>query len=252
MKDDPYVVRLRYHVESAGYVMYDNPPPVEWPTEAFNMQLEEGIAAFQMLEHHTSEEAARVRVEQFLQEWAAYAALQIGRLEVRFEFERAEYSAALPPGPRLFVVDGPRIQVTTRQYPSPPSHFALSPDAETLWRRYERSLYGGEPWPSMGYACLTWLIATEGRRSRVAAKYNVSDAVLRTLKRLTSTVGDTQTARKFEAGRSPRPPTGVEEAWVNAAIARLILRVGQYASDPNRPMTKLTMADLPKLPPTST
>lgn len=91
------------------------------------------------------------------------------------------------------------------------------------------------------------LEAIEGTRRKVAKKYYIDMDVLQTLGRLTSTVGDTQTARKFDAGQSPRPYTGTETVWVEAAIRALILRVGKWAYDPNSPMPKLTMADLPKL-----
>lgn len=99
----------------------------------------------------------------------------------------------------------------------------------------------------MGFACLTWLEAIEGNRPKVGRKYSIDRDVLQTLGRLTSTVGDAQSARKFEHNHNPRTHTPTERMWVEAAIRALTLRVGQWAADPERPLPKITMADLPKL-----
>ena len=81
--------------------------------------MEEGIATVEMAEHYPSEREARERVEPYLRRWEAYAALRIGRLELRFEFEDAEWTSPQT-GPRLRAVGEPEIHVIVQQYPSPP------------------------------------------------------------------------------------------------------------------------------------
>lgn len=100
----------------------------------------------------------------------------------------------------------------------------------------------------MGYMCLSVLETSAGGRQAVGNLYDVDVKVLRTLGHLTSKIGDRQTARKAPAsGGTFRPHTDSERAWVEAAIQKVILRVGQYAADPNKSLPKLTMDDLPKL-----
>ena len=263
---DPHVVSLRYRLVPDETVSFDNPPPVEWKTEAFRLRLENGIATVEMVEHCASEQAAKERVDPYLRDYEVYIALnRHGLLEIHFEFDEAgtqviDRNPPPPPPPgspmiyleHAFVALVPptvsvTVHTTRRNYPDPPSQFALSPDAETLWQRYQVYLNGREPLASMGYACLTWLQSVEGGLPKLAEKYNISRDVLRTLRRLTSTVGDAQGARKFDANHQFRPYTGEEKAWVEAAIRALILRLGGYAADPNTPLPKLTMDDLPKL-----
>jgi len=245
----PHVVSLRYHLVTDEIVnVFASPPPLEWETGDFRLRLEDGIATVQLTKHYSSVQEAREVVERHLVRWEAYAALQSGRLELEFDFEGAEWSSQ-PKGPALTVIGEPRLEVIVHRNPTPPpDHFSLSPDAETMWHRYEGYLNGREPLASMGYACLTWLEAMEGGRPKVAEKYNVDMKVLQVLGRLTSTVGEAQTARKFGASYNPRPHTGAEVTWVEGVIRALILRVGEYAADPDRPLTKLTMACLPHLP----
>jgi hypothetical protein len=259
---DPHVVSLRYLLVTDDTVSFSNPPVVEWLTDAFRLRLENGVAEVGMVEHYASEREARERVDSYLRAYEVHAALsQHGRQELRFEFDKSgtQVIDRNPPPPGspqaisvqavgvVFSVGSPSFHVTRRQYPSPPNQFVLSPDAETLWHRYVGYLNGREPLASMGYACLTWLEAAEGARARVAAKYSIGIDVLQMLGRLTSTAGDAQTARKFEACRIPTPYTGTEAAWVEAAVRALILRVGQWAADPNAPLPQLTLAELPPL-----
>ena len=71
--------------------------------------------------------------------------------------------------------------------------------------------------------------------------------VLRTLRHLASTVGDAGDARKFDRNHNLRAHTAKEDTWIGAVVRALILRVGQWAADPNSSLPKLTMAGLPKL-----
>ena len=70
-----------------------------------------------------------------------------------------------------------RAQVARPRYPDPPHQFAVSPDVETLWNRYEGHLQGREPLLSAANACLTWLEATHGGRRNVARKFRISQKI---------------------------------------------------------------------------
>ena len=76
----------------------------------------------------------------------------------------------------------------------------VSPDVETLWRRYEGYLEGKEPISSMANFCLT-LVKQRGSGRKGAAKLlGIAFDVLRKLDELAATKGDEKTARKVPRG----------------------------------------------------
>jgi hypothetical protein len=258
---DPHVAALRYRLVPAETVSFDQPPLVERDTEAFRLRLLDGIATFEMVEHHASEESARRRVEPYLRAWELDVALRFGRSEIGFQFEGADVIDRSPPPPGTGQVIYPKavaavigvmgsvaVHLTRGQYPAPPEGFVASPDVETMWHRYERHLEGRELLASMAYFCLTLLEGSAGSRDRAAKQYGISGKVLDTLGRLTTEIGDEQTARKASRLRERRPYTGAEKTWLEATVKALIRRAGEwaYAAEAQRPT--LTMEDLPKLP----
>ncbi len=105
---------------------------------------------------------------------------------------------------------------------------------------------------SMAYFCLTVveIIGAPGLKGRqrreVASKlFNIDVDVLNKLGALTSERGDRTTARK--ARPSPVPLSDREQAWIEAAIKMLVVRVGEYSS--GQPLSQITMAHLPFLAP---
>ena len=54
-------------------------------------------------------------------------------------------------------------------------------------------------------------------------------------------------ARKLSPESQLRAPTAKEVNWIEASLKLLIRHAGQYAADPQREWSQLTMADLPKL-----
>ena len=107
----------------------------------------------------------------------------------------------------------------------------------------------------MAYFCLSVLKWSTGYRTatrkEAARRYVISLRVLDTLGALSSG-GDRQTARKLRPGIQPRPHSEADKRWIEAAVRALIKRVGEWAAAPTKPMPELTMADLPKLPLSST
>jgi len=81
----------------------------------------------------------------------------------------------------------------------------------------------------------------------VAKTYAIDLAVLRQLDDFAANLGDERTARKFHARSARREPTAQEATWIDAAIRRIIHRVGEHAYDPTAPWPKIRMSELPPL-----
>jgi hypothetical protein len=99
----------------------------------------------------------------------------------------------------------------------------------------------------MAYFCLTVVEERAGGRDKAAGRYAIEPNVLKTLGRLTSTVGDDKEARKAKGRTERRPHTGAEKAWIEAAVRALIRRAGEWASDPRASLPQIIMSDLPRL-----
>jgi len=256
---DPHVETLRYRVETANNVTYNNPPSIGVDEEEFNGHLEDGIFACEMKSHYPSIETAKKVVDQYLRAWEIEADLTRGRGEIRFIYEDAKVIDRNPPppdAPKVLQVEAGSIivatgeatmRVTRRKYPDPPQIFRVSPDVETLWGRYQGYLDGKEPLLSMAYFCLT-VLETRGkgnknRREAASKLFAIKKDVLDTLGRLTTQRGDNLTARKAQA--TPVTLSGSEEAWIEKVIKLLIRRIGEYRSAQTLP--QITMADLPPL-----
>ncbi len=271
----PHVSVLIYHLEMDETVAFHDPPPLEQETDAFHMRLADGVLRFEMKEHHASEQSARNRVWPHIRSWELWNALDLGRRALWFTFEKSEIVDLDPPPPlppgvieikRAIEINTAEMvtvgfegtaRLTDRrpQYPELPAGFVASPDVEMMWIRYELYRAGSDRITTMANMCLTVLQASAetwaaGRtnREKAANKYGISESVLKTLGKLASEVGDVQTARKVPKDRKFRPHAPAEIAWVEAVVRRLILRVGEWAFDPDARLPKLTMADFPKLP----
>lgn len=253
---DPHVNSLRYRLETDESLSFVQAPPIERETEDFRVQLRDGVVTFDMKSHHASEVTARKSADQWLRAWELDYALANGRPAIRFHFESAEVVDRDPPPPgtpQVIVVPtitchivgkNVKILLTCREYPEPPGRFRITEDVETLWLRFRQYQEGKEPLASMAYACETLFEACSKRNGN---PYNVSENILKTLRRLASEIGDSLTARKILSGGPSRPHTPSEVAWMEAAVKALIRRLGEYAAIPTQPLPPLTMADLPKL-----
>lgn len=260
--NDPHVVSLRYRlvpIERAGRsAEFDTPPPLEHTTKAFRVRLDSGIATFEMREHHPSEASARSVVDPFARAWEIKHALSAGVSEFALEYEDAEVIDREPPpppppgSPKIVQVGAATavgtaasvgVKITRTKYPDPPSDFALDPDVEALWQRWEGYLEAREPLQGMAYFCLT-VLQMYGGRSGAAARFGVSGKVLATLARLATETGDPATARKAEG--ASRPITPAEEAWVEATMKRLVQRAGQITAGVTD-LPEITMSELPRL-----
>ena len=249
----PRVESLTYLLETDDSVSFDA-DPVEHEVDAFSLRLENGELTVDLQGHFDSVDEARSRVEPFLEAWEVSYGIQFRRREISFSFEDAEVVREDTETDEIDVeletlevgvTENVAFQVERSEYPDPPDTFRLSPDARTLWNRYENYEEGREPLFSMGFACRNFLIKVMANgRQEAATKYNISDRLLQKLGTLTSTLGSPEVARKPSARR--REATSEERKWIEQAIRKIILQVG--ISDAVHELEKLTKEDLPPLP----
>jgi hypothetical protein len=272
---DPHVVALYYRLATLDYqsnaylpeptdtsVSFENPQPCEAETDLCTLHLAEGLLTCTMKVHYASPDAARKAVDPLLQAWELDDALERGRREIHFVFEKATViDRNPPPGGQTSSVHtmatrgtGVRFVLRTvrNAYPSSPApeRFKVSSDVDTLWHRYEGYKQGREPLLAMANACVTILESNcPGKKGKKGVKetYAIGDRVLRKIGDFAANYGDEYTARKFY-GRSTRQPLTPQQVdWIEKAIRMIIRRVGEYAADPTASWPMLSMSDLPPL-----
>jgi hypothetical protein len=163
---DSSVVSLRYCLQAADNVEFQNPPPIERENDAFKLRLEEGIATVWLKEHHSSPDSARPVVEKYLRSWELHAALQYGGSpDVSFKYESAQVreppqsSAGALQGAQVLIKGSATVRLTARTIktscPYPPDDFALSDDVEVLWALYDGYRQGRDRLLPMAFTCLS-------------------------------------------------------------------------------------------------
>lgn len=255
---DPHVQSLTYQLVTDDSVSFVDTEPVEHDALIFHVHLADDTLTVTMQEHFANVETARTAVEPFLRAWELDVALQHGHREIWFEFADAEVIDRNPPPPgasqklrmhvaeHTHVAEEVSVHLTRHHYPAPPTQFAVSPDVETLWQRYQGYVDGREPLPAMAYFCLTLLEGLAGNRKAIARVYGISGKILDHLGRLSSRHGDAASVRKFPKTGSFTPLKAQEQRWVETAIRAIFRQVGAHAAGASPP--QLTLADLPPLP----
>jgi hypothetical protein len=265
--NDPHVEYLTYRLETEESLEFEDPPPLEKESDDLRLRLAEDVLTVWPNDHFAREEEARENVEPYLRAWETFEALRrFGRREMRFVFESSRVVDRDPPPPgssQVVQVKGiasvAAVGTVTavsreRSYPEPPEGFVASPEVEFMLGRYDQYLRGREPLLAMAYACLTRL-EHEARHARgggtarrkAAREYGVDERVLSKLGHLTTVLGDEMGARKVEAQSENRPPNSREQSWIKGCVLTLIRRAGERSADPQRPLPRITMDDLPRL-----
>ena len=254
---DPHVVSLHYRFKTPEGIVYKDPAPLQAETDAFRAHLSDGALRIELNAHYAALEEARSVVEPFLRSWEILSGLEYGWSEVTFEFQHGEIVDRIPPPPGVIeghimaMAGGGQVRATgtaiscRHQYPAAPHGFAVNPDVETLWARFQGYRKGREPLLSMAYFCFTFLEALAGHAKSASASFAVSQPVLRKLSELSSTRGDVSEARKLEPGRPATPLAPQEKVWLEKTVLEIIRRVGEHGA--GKSSRKLTMADLPRL-----
>lgn len=257
---DPHVESLRYRLKTSATTTYKNPPAVKVIRDEFECHLNDGVLTCRIREHYPAVEEARRVVEGFLSSWEIKTALELGRDEMRFQFEDSHVIDRNPPppgSPKNIQLSGTVVMtsntsailhVTRRKYPDPPTVFTVTPDVETLWQRYNNYLDGKEPLSSMAYFCLTVVQnKADGRKSRKSAAklFSIQKTILCKLGNLTSNKGDAETVRKAPEKGSITALSEKEKKWIEAVVKILIRRTGELANIQS--VRRITMTDLPKI-----
>jgi hypothetical protein len=216
--------------------------------------LADGKLTVELAEHCSDEQSARHIVEQYLRTWEIETDLtgQIGQIRFTFLNSKIIDRDPPPPGGSRIVqaktaslrITGHKasIHITCGKYPDPPTAFATTPDVELVHNRWTRFREGKEPLQAMAYFLFTVIEKISGNPKQAASDFQVELAVLKKISELSSTKGDANTARKADFVEM----SGSENAWLEAAVRKIILRLGERAS--GKPLDKITFADFPQLP----
>lgn len=246
------VESLTYQLETDDTVSFDA-DPIEYDTDAFSLRLEEDELTVDLREHFSSVEEARECVDPFLEAWEVKYGTHFRQREIGFSYEGAQvvHEGAWTEKFSMRISElgvdlssDITYHIERPEYPDPPEKFRLSPDARTLWNRYEGYEQGREPLFSMGYACLEFLEGRAGGREEAERKYNIEYEVLDDLGRLSSTRGSPDVARKPSGSQGEATPE--ERKWIEEAIRKIVRQVG--VSDAGHDPETLTKGDLTPLP----
>jgi hypothetical protein len=220
-------------------------------------ELRDGKLTVEITEHFADEDDARRAIDPFLRAWEIEADLNSNVGMIRFKFDRADLIDRDPPPPGTpqfihakavatgIAVGNASLHVTYRKYPRPPAVFRTTTEVEIAYHRWMGYRAGKEPLQSMAYSILTLLESSAGGRKRVAQTFQIDEAVLDRIGKLSSTKGDARTARKFRRGTVLQELSSPEKQWLEQAIRRVIHRLGEHAS--GAPLPQITLTDLPKL-----
>lgn len=255
---DRYVKALIYDIRHGESVKYDRAQPTTFASEQFDVGISDGKATFEFRTQDIKTEAEALgTVSDYIERWELSAGLARGPDAFRLEYEMPllEETNPIPGQVRLvgrarfhFEIGGdPTVVTHPPEYPTPPSRFKVTSDVRSVFDRYMGYRRGRERLDSMAYFCLTVLEAVAnqepgpgGGRGKAAKVFSVSHNVLKEL-------GDLSSSHGRKAGGRDDPLTRDQEAFLEAAVPEIILRMAEHAHDPGAELPKITLADLPRL-----
>jgi hypothetical protein len=256
---DPHVERLIYSIDSEGRTSFKEPPPLTFEHPLGTFDARDGHLTVSLKEHFESEKAARHAVEEVLQAWQIQSDLDLDIGTIRFRFLRCDIIDRNPPPPgtpmelqsamlgAITMSGTATLSIQRARYPPPPTAFRVSPDLATAHYRWAQFRSEREQLPSVAYFIFTVLKhAAERAGATPELMFAIHRDVLKTVSKLASWKGDAKTARKAPKSGAYEELSGAERAWLEAAIVRLVKRLGEHAA--GIPLPKLMMSDLPKLP----
>lgn len=256
---DPHVDKLYYEMIIAEHTDYDKAHPIKEETDNFIISVVGKSVIFTMKKHFAKELDAKNMADDYLKKWEVLIGIQHSPDEIKFRFKKADTIDRLPPlddsktlniqsSVVVSTVTDVVLHLSRQKYPDLPKEFTLSPDVEMLYSRYLLYKKGSEPLPGMAYWCLTLLqTSAGGSRNKTSKQYQMSSNVLKQLSILASRKGDQSEARKFLVGQPLTPLKPIEKTWVEEVIKKIIIRVGEYAYDPDAKLNKITMSDFSDL-----
>jgi hypothetical protein len=253
---DPHVEEVHYEIGTGDGLSFSNPPPLVFTNHLGRFELAHGKLTIYPADHFADGAQAKAVIDPFLRAWQLESDLSRNIGSIRFKYtgvKKVDRAPALSGGSSLSVAAGEfllvgesvSVHITQSAYPAAPPDFRTTPEVEIAYNRWRAFRESREPLPSMAYAVLTLLASIAGSRGQASATCQIDKLVLDTIRRLSSTKGDSATTRKFAQGASVQPLTGRESAWLEAAIRRVVRRMGEHAAGAQ--LTQLTMHDLPGL-----
>jgi hypothetical protein len=252
--NDPHVVAVRYRLEPGEWMKYEPPKSaLAFKRGEFEVTLYGQSVTLVPRAHFATRAAARAAAEPIIRTWELEASLELRVTGLRFVYESTELVDRLPTpgviavsaettGGGIVSATGGVVRRVDEYPPEPHPDLLITPDVETLWKRYVGYREGREPLPAMAYFCFTVLTPGQNGRAAAASRLNVEETVLRKLGELSSTRGDLLSARKAAS----RPMTPLEADWLDTSVRKLILQLARSATGP--PASRLSMTDLPALP----
>lgn len=254
-----YINKLYYKIVTKENVDYENAPPVSFENETFKMVTSNTEVLFELKRHFSSEQNARIAVDEFLNKWEIVIGLENDPDDIRFKFDRSEV-VDLEPNQNgnnanlsisvcelVVCLDHVTLHVSRHKYPDPQDQFSISPDVETMYLRYKAYSEGRDTLLSMAYLLLTVTQSKSTNRSETAKKLRVEKEILDKLGELCSTKGDEREARKAPKDGVFIPLEHKEKEWVLAACKLLIKRYGEFEFCGTENLSQLKMDSLPSL-----
>ena len=244
--------KLIYRVTEKEGVNYSNQSTIEIDNEYFRGKLENGILTIEMKISFNSSNEAKILVDKYLRSWEIYSGLIYQKDVLGFtlntisSIEIVDHKNGKPPDiiesfEEFIYSSGSINSQSEYEYTKPTDSFTTSPDVETLWYRFKEYLENREPLLSMAYFCITFLEKKAGDRRRAASQYGIEFDILKNIGELSSTRGDVRNARKAKSLQGKLKHS--EIIWIEAAIAKIIQRLGEYENGDKSSILK--MGDLP-------
>jgi hypothetical protein len=251
---DPHIDSLCYKLVLGEGVDFLKAPPIEEETKDFIFYLSEKEVIFKMKTHFAKESDARKIADEFLNTYLIVWGLEYN-YNVKFLFKSSNIIDRQPSVNNVLKVcintavnieckcD---IRVSHAKFPKPIKSFIISPDVHTIYSRFNAAMHGKETLLSMAYMCFTIVVTSAGSRDAAAKKYNIDKQVLNKWGEIASTKGSGREARKLtKQGYLPLEPK--EKEWIIGLIKKVIIRLGNYAYNPNQSFPKISFSDLPLL-----
>jgi len=250
--NDPQVVALIYKIRHSDTVEYSNAPPLDHDDAEFKVRVDAGEARFELKIDCPTVDAAREIIDPFILKWEFIAALERAPREFELVYDRAEV-VDRKPSPNAIHLEGARltlrlgkveVRIGRGAYPRPPFGLVVNADAAAMAQRFSRYRQGNDTLAAVSYFCLTVLEDAAGNRTKAASRFGIAAAVLSTLGRLSTEKGGADARKSVGRGQEL---SGVERAWLEAALVLFIRRAAEVAHDSAISSQTITMADLPPI-----
>jgi hypothetical protein len=170
-------------------------------------------------------------VDPVVRAWEFESELRMGFPVIKFVYVGESANPMVPPSPiasqGIESVGGDSQLLVLSRYPKGP-RIRVTPEMTIIWDRFYRARVGiGESLQSAVYYGVTVIEACFGSRSNAASALNLSPQILSKLGELSSTRGDSATARK---ARAVIQLTKQEARWMDYAMRYSLLQLGTLAA----------------------